>query len=58
MVASGRSRPSVIDRASFALMRRFAIPTAFGFDRHFADQGFELVPPETVHGAVPDRTET
>lgn len=37
-------RPSFTDCVSFALMRRYEIPRAFGFDRHFLDAGFELWP--------------
>ncbi len=35
---------SLCDAASFIVMRDRAIRTAFTFDRHFADAGFELVP--------------
>lgn len=29
---------------SFEIMRRLRLRRAFAFDRHFAEQGFELVP--------------
>jgi predicted nucleic acid-binding protein len=32
------------DRVSFELMRGLRIERAFAFDRHFAAQGFEVVP--------------
>jgi predicted nucleic acid-binding protein len=36
---------SFTDCVSFALMRRHELNRAFTFDRHFADAGFDLVPP-------------
>jgi len=35
---------SLVDCASFELMRRLGIRTAFAFDRHFAQQGFICLP--------------
>ena len=36
---------ATLDRADRThVMRRRAIPTAFAFDRHFADQGFRVIP--------------
>jgi predicted nucleic acid-binding protein len=46
MLAAGRKRISLVDWASFGLMRRLRIDTAFTFDRDFAGQGFELIPPQ------------
>ena len=37
-------RVSFTDCVTFALMRRYEIPRAFGFDRHFTHAGFELWP--------------
>ena len=37
-------RVSFTDCVSFALMRRYGIAKAFGFDRHFVHAGFELWP--------------
>ena len=34
----------LIDCLSFALMEAFAIREVFGFDRHFAQYGFDLLP--------------
>jgi len=36
--------PSRVDRASFEVMRRGALTDAFASDRHFADEGFALLP--------------
>ena len=40
----GDQRVSYTDAVSFALMRRYGITRAFGFDRHFVYAGFELWP--------------
>lgn len=40
----GDQRVSFTDCVSFALMRRYGISRAFGFDRHFVHAGFELWP--------------
>lgn len=40
----GDQRVSFTACVSFALMRRYGIPRAFAFDRHFAHAGFELWP--------------
>jgi len=37
----GRRRLSFVDCLSFAVMRHYKIEKAFGFDKHFAEQGFE-----------------
>jgi len=50
MLAAGRRRVSLVDWASFGLMRRLRIDVAFTFDGDFANQGFELIPPQ----ALPD----
>jgi predicted nucleic acid-binding protein len=41
---STRTGPSIVDCVSFAMMRKLGIRTAFAFDPHFGDQGFELLP--------------
>jgi uncharacterized protein len=43
LLVAGRSL-SLVDCASFDLMRRLGLHRAFTFDRHFARQGFEVVP--------------
>jgi len=42
-LAGNRRNISFVDWTSFELMRRHGIPTAFAYDPHFADQGFELI---------------
>jgi predicted nucleic acid-binding protein len=44
LLTTGRRRLSLVDCASFETMRRGEIGTAFAFDRHFAEQGFALIP--------------
>ena len=44
MLASGRRQLSLVDCTSFETMRQLGIETAFVFDTHFAEQGFECVP--------------
>lgn len=41
--ASGSARMSLVDHASFALMRSLGIGRAFAYDEDFAREGFELV---------------
>jgi predicted nucleic acid-binding protein len=43
-LAAPRRRVSLVDWASFELMRRRGIERAFAFDRDFSTQGFEIVP--------------
>lgn len=40
---AGSARISLVDRTSFALMRRRGIGRAFAYDEDFAREGFELV---------------
>ena len=40
----GRRHLSLVDCVSFEVMRRLRIATAFTFDPHFRDQGFECLP--------------
>jgi predicted nucleic acid-binding protein len=35
---------SLVDCVSFEIMRRTGVRTAFAFDRHFQDYGYDLVP--------------
>jgi predicted nucleic acid-binding protein len=39
---SGSSRVSLVDRTSFALMRREQVTSAFAFDDDFGREGFDL----------------
>lgn len=40
LLAAGRRRLSVVDLASFGVMRRLGIRRYLGVDSHFAEQGF------------------
>lgn len=43
-IAAGRRGLSLVDLSSFETMRRLGIRSAFTFDRHFRQYGFETVP--------------
>lgn len=42
-LSSGANGPSLVDCASFEVMRLRTIQTAFAFDRHFTDAGFDML---------------
>jgi predicted nucleic acid-binding protein len=44
VLASGRRPVSLVDRTSFEVMRQLGVRSAFTFDRHFADEGFDCLP--------------
>ena len=44
VLAASRKGLSLVDCTSFAVMRNLGIKSAFAFDRHFREQGFECVP--------------
>lgn len=44
MLAANRRELSLVDCISFDIMRRLGIKTAFAFDRHFKEHGFECFP--------------
>jgi len=44
LLALGRRELSLVDCVSFELMRERGIETAFTFDPHFAEQGFQCIP--------------
>jgi predicted nucleic acid-binding protein len=44
VLTAGRRDLTLVDCAGFALMRRLRLSRAFALDRHFAEQGFELIP--------------
>ncbi len=43
-LTAGRRALSLVDCASLVVMRRLGVEKAFTFDRHFAEQGFMLIP--------------
>ena len=43
LLTAARRPLSLVDCVSFETMRRLGLRTAFAFDEHFAEQGFELV---------------
>ncbi len=52
VLTASRRRLSLVDCASFETMRRNDLSRAFTFDRHFAEQGFEIVPDFTPPAAA------
>lgn len=48
VLTASRRRLSLVDCASFEAMRQHGLSQAFTFDRHFAEQGFEIVPDLTT----------
>jgi predicted nucleic acid-binding protein len=44
VLAAGKKRLSLVDCASFQGMRESGVRTVFCFDRHFHEQGFEVIP--------------
>jgi predicted nucleic acid-binding protein len=43
LIQRNRRGLSLVDAASFVVMRRHGIAEAFAYDRHFEDEGFKLV---------------
>jgi len=43
LVTAGKRKLSLVDCVSFEAMRSAGVTEAFAFDRHFAEQGFEVV---------------
>jgi predicted nucleic acid-binding protein len=41
---SNRRQLSLVDNSSFDTMRRHGVNTAFVFDGHFSEQGFDIIP--------------
>jgi predicted nucleic acid-binding protein len=50
LLATDRRRLSLVDCSAFHVMRHRTVHTAFAFDPHFREQGFEVLP----DGAVGD----
>lgn len=44
LLTANRCNLSLVDCASFETMRRLGLTQVFTFDKHFAEQGFSLVP--------------
>ncbi len=44
VLTAQRKKLSIVDCASFLIMREQGISEAFTFDKHFAEQGFGIVP--------------
>ena len=44
VIAGNRRQLSLVDYSSFETMRRHDIHTAFAFDKHFREQGFNTIP--------------
>ncbi len=44
VLTADRKKLSVVDCVSFQSMREHGVRTAFCFDRHFREQGFETIP--------------
>jgi len=53
--ATGATGPSLVDRTSFAFMRREKITTAFAVDRDFLAAGFRVVPEPSPEAAEVNR---
>ena len=50
LLATGRRTLSLVDCSSFHVMRRRMVRTAFAFDPHFREQGFDVLPGVLAHG--------
>jgi predicted nucleic acid-binding protein len=44
LLIAGRKKLSLVDCTSFQTMRQRVVQTVFCFDRHFHEQGFEVLP--------------
>lgn len=44
VLAAGRKQVSLVDCVSFQSMRENGVRSVFCFDRHFREQGFEVIP--------------
>jgi predicted nucleic acid-binding protein len=44
LLTAGRRKLSLVDCASFEIMRRLGITAVFAFDEHFKEQGFTCIP--------------
>ena len=44
LLSASRRQISLVDWVSFETMQRLGLKTVFAFDKHFAEQGFDLLP--------------
>ena len=44
VLKTNRRQLSLVDSSSFDTMQRYEIKTAFAFDSHFSERGFEVIP--------------
>ena len=44
VIKTNRRQISLVDNSSFDTMRRYEVKTAFAFDGHFPDHGFDVIP--------------
>ena len=44
VLTAQRKKLSIVDCASFLIMREQGVSEAFTFDKHFGEQGFTVVP--------------
>jgi predicted nucleic acid-binding protein len=52
LLAADRRKVSLVDCSSFHVMRSRLVRTVFGFDPHFRQQGFEMLPAATPDDAA------
>jgi uncharacterized protein len=50
LLATDRRKLSLVDCSSFHVMRTRTVRTAFAFDPHFREQGFDVLPAALAHG--------
>ncbi|MPZ20184.1 MAG: PIN domain-containing protein [Luteitalea sp.] len=50
LLATDRRRLSLVDCSSFHVMRNRVVRTAFAFDPHFREQGFDVLPGAIARG--------
>jgi uncharacterized protein len=58
LLATDRRKLSLVDCSSFHVMRSRAVRTAFAFDPHFREQGFEVLPSAVTGGGAAPPTES
>ena len=44
VLKTNRRQLSLVDTSSFDTMQRYEVKTAFAFDSHFSERGFEVIP--------------